>query len=100
MKLVKRSKEEDTVNLKRNINLDSILKLQEIIDKIEKEFPLDSLLNNKNKNNGIKLGKVEKYNLEKNPLTKIIAEIINNNKFNLRDKQLAVDKALINFDLN
>jgi hypothetical protein len=50
--------------------------------------------------------KVEKYNLEpaapaaKNPLTKIIAEIINDNKLDLRDKQLAVEKALINFDLN
>lgn len=31
---------------------------------LEKELPLNSLLNNKNKDNGIKLGKVEKYNLE------------------------------------
>jgi hypothetical protein len=96
MKLVSSIKKEGKLNIKKNIKLDSIIQLKEIMDKIDKEYPLD----NKQYNVNTKSGKIEKYNLDNNPLTMIIEEIINDGKLDLVKKQLAIEKALIHYDFN
>jgi hypothetical protein len=96
MSLVNFTKNIDIVQIKNNIKLDSIFQLKDIMDKIDKEYPLENINNNDN----IKLGKIEKYTLKNNPLTTIIDEIIHDEKLNLQQKQLAIEKALLHYDLN
>lgn len=94
MSLVNFTKNIDIVQIKNNIKLDSIFQLKDIMDKIDKEYPLENINNNDN----IKLGKIEKYTLKNNPLTTIIDEIIHDEKLDLQQKQLAIEKALLHYD--